>query len=134
MNNSYYMNDDSDEEDEEEENFFICEEDGMKFPSEKAYLCHYNEEHPNLYPFYCRNCNKGFNSENGLLSHEKNSMKHKRKINVSNAFCYICKRKFGNKFALKSHIYKERHFQCNICGRIFLSRFAIESHCRDKNH
>ena len=58
---------------------FICEIDSMKFYNEKDYLEHYDEEHPDDYPFYCGPCNQGFNSVEAILSHKNNSLKHRNR-------------------------------------------------------
>ena len=74
---------------------FICEIDSMKFYNEKDYLEHYDEEHPDDYPFYCGPCNQGFNSVEAILSHKNNSLKHRNRTTTYffNFNCRICNRK-----------------------------------------
>ena len=66
---------------------FICEEDGINFFSEKSYLDHYDEEHPDLYPFFCDKCDKGFNSLNAFSAHKNDSFKHKNGNVIHNFYC-----------------------------------------------
>ena len=82
--------------------------------------------------FYCNLCNRGFNSQEALLSHKKNSFKHK--IITGNFLCGICKRKFNSISALENHERSKQHFQCNICWKTFSSKMAINNHCKDLNH
>ena len=116
---------------------FICEEDGINFFSEKSYLEHYDEEHPDSYPFFCDKCDKGFNSLNAYSAHKNDSFKHKNGNVIHNFYCNVCNRKFGSKFALNAHLKDKGHFknfQCHICGKIFMSKMAIDNHCKDKKH
>ena len=68
-NNEYY-----------EKKIYICQIDSVKFFNEDDYLEHYDEEHPDTYPFYCELCKRGFNHEKALISHINTSFKHKKRI------------------------------------------------------
>ena len=106
---------------------FICGEDGKRIISERAYIQHFDEEHPNLFPFFCNICDKGFNSLNSLLDHKQNSLKHKRGNNARNFYCKVCKRRFASKFALNSHLKDKGHYLSRARGRSFLSKMPINN-------
>ena len=83
-----------------------CDHDNKKYSNQKSYIEYFRKEHPNDYPFYCYDCQKGFVNENDLNIHY-NSKKHK----------------FPNKT-----------IKCKVCGRLFATSSALENHCRAKNH
>ena len=125
------------EEENNQKQIFICEEDDLKFYSEKQYLKHYEEQHPNLYPFYCDKCEKGFNSLNALLAHKNDSFKHRQQNFETYFYCKVCNRRFKSKLALNAHLKDKNHFhrfQCSICDKIFTSEMALNNHCKDKAH
>ena len=59
-------------------NHYECYHDNQIFKKEKSYIKHYQTEHPDDFPFYCRVCNKGFMASQSLESHIKNSKRHKK--------------------------------------------------------
>ena len=122
-NNEYY-----------EKNIYICQIDSVKFFNEDDYLEHYDEEHPDTYPFYCELCKRGFNHEKALISHINTSFKHKKKNKIPNLYCKICDKKFITKEDLVTHNIDNKHFQCKKCGKIFAYNIAINMHCNALNH
>ena len=120
------------EEIKDNEIYYECYHDNKKFSTQKLYIEHFRKEHPNDYPFYCDECQKGFRNENDLYIHY-NSKKHKPTFN-----CSICGKKFATENALNSH-YKskpKKHniIACKVCGKGFGSNSALENHCKSKNH
>ena len=49
--------------------YYECYRDGSKFQTEKNYVKHFEKYHPDDYPFYCDECNKGFYSYNAIEDH-----------------------------------------------------------------
>jgi uncharacterized C2H2 Zn-finger protein len=56
-------------------NNYICKKDGKIFEIEEDYIKHFQKYHPYDYPFYCKDCNKGF-FNNKLLKKHLKKIKH----------------------------------------------------------
>ena len=54
---------------------YLCQKDGKIFETEEDYIKHFQKYHPYDYPFYCKDCNKGF-SNNKLLKKHLKKIKH----------------------------------------------------------
>ena len=50
---------------------FVCYLDLNEFETEKGYIKHFKNCHPEDYPFYCYDCQKGFFSNNAIENHCK---------------------------------------------------------------
>ena len=128
-----------------QENNYICYIDEQAFPTEKLYVEHFQKEHPDDFPFYCDQCEKGFKHEEDKNKHD--NAKHngnikysvyKKNYDMSN-YSYYCK-KCGESFACmvewSKHvkIYNHYPYICKKCQKKFLKKHALDNHCKDKNH
>ena len=132
--NMFYNNNATKENNNKEKKEIISETNDKKLLNKESFSENFKDEHPDTYPFYCNHCDRGFFSQEALLSHEKDSSKHRKIMNTLNFLCDICKRKFRSKSALENHERAKQHFQCNICGKTFASKKAIIMHSKDLNH
>ena len=51
--------------------YYECYRDRKIFQTEKNYVKHFKRCHPNDFPFYCDQCNKGFFSYNSIETHNR---------------------------------------------------------------
>ena len=58
--------------------YYECYLDGKTFNNEKEYVTHFKNCHPDDYPFYCYNCQKGFYSKMAIKNHNKMKKHHKK--------------------------------------------------------
>ena len=110
----------------------ICDECDAVFPSKIAYRRHLDDQHPDLRPFKCLQCGKGFRRQKGLTHHKNYVCSNKQARNNEAPSCIQCSITFPNAKEAKRHAARkhrpELSIKCPSCPTVCKSKKTLRVH------